>query len=229
MHVTERLDKETARDYALRILKDNIIRIELEPGSMVSEKEIATELGLSRTPIREALIELSKSQIVEIFPQRGSMISLIDYDLVEEAYFTRVVMEKAIVELACEKMTDKDFVSLEENLMLQEFYVDNTDSFKLLELDNEFHMKLFQICNKRQCYEMVRSMSVHFDRVRSLSLKSFRYLERVKEHRAIANAIKDRNPELAKQIIQKHISSYVIDEEIICKQYPNYIKGYDKK
>lgn len=229
MHVTERLEKETARDYALRILKDNIIRIELEPGSMISEKEIATELGLSRTPIREALIELSKSQIVEIFPQRGSRISLIDYDLVEEAYFTRVVMEKAIVELACEKMTERDFVSLEENLMLQEFYVNNTDSFKLLELDNEFHMKLFQICNKRQCYEMVRSMSVHFDRVRSLSLKASRYARRVEEHRAIVNAIKERNPELAKQIIQKHISSYVVDEKGICEKYPHYIKDYEKK
>ena len=229
MHITERLEKETARDYALRILKDNIIRIELEPGSMISEKEIATELGLSRTPIREALIELSKSQIVEIFPQRGSMISLIDYDLVEEAYFTRVVMEKAIVELACEKMTDKDLVSLEENLMLQEFYVNNTDSFKLLELDNEFHMKLFQICNKRQSYEMVRSMSVHFDRVRSLSLKASRYAGRVEEHRAIVSAIKERSPELAKQIIQKHISSYVVDEKDIYEKYPNFIKSYQKK
>lgn len=228
MHITERLDKETARDYALRILKDNIIRIELEPGSMISEKEIATELGLSRTPIREALIELSKSQIVEIFPQRGSMISLIDYDLVEEAYFARVVMEKAIVELACEKATDKDLLTLEENLMLQEFYLNNTDSFKLLELDNEFHMKLFQICNKKQCYEMVRSMSVHFDRVRSLSLRSSRYTGRVEEHRAIVSAIKERNPDLAKEIIQKHISSYVVDEKDICEKYPDYIKGYNK-
>lgn len=228
MYITERLDKETARDYALRTLKDNIIRIELEPGSMVSEKEIATELGLSRTPIREALIELSKSQIVEIYPQRGSMISLIDYDLVEEAYFTRVVMEKAIVDIACEKMTESDFVRLEENLMLQEFYLDYSQPFKLLELDNEFHMLLFQACNKRQCYEMVRSISLHFDRVRTLSVKAFRDTGRVEEHRAIAKAIKDKDAELAKQIIEKHISSYAVDEKAIREKYPMYIKGYAK-
>ena len=119
------------------------------------------------------------------------MISLIDYDLVEEAYFTRVVMEKAIVDLACEKMTEADFVRLDENLMLQEFYLDYSQPFKLLELDNEFHMLLFQACNKRQCYEMVRSISLHFDRVRSLSVKAFRDTGRVEEHRAIAKAIKE--------------------------------------
>ena len=69
MHITERLPRETGRDYALRILKDNIVRLELEPGSMVSENELASELGLSRTPVREALIELSKVNIVEIYPQ----------------------------------------------------------------------------------------------------------------------------------------------------------------
>lgn len=224
MYITERLDKETARDYALRVIKDNIIRVELVPGSMVSEKEISAELGLSRTPVREALIELSKSQIVEIFPQRGSMVSLIDYSLVDEAHFVRVVMEKAIVELACEMIKEEDFIGLEENLMLQEFYVDSPAPFKLLELDNEFHMKLYQICNKMQCYEMVRSMSVHFDRVRSLSLSTVKENRTVKDHRAIANAIKERNAEEAKRIIEKHISRYVVDEQGIYEKYPNYFK-----
>lgn len=225
MYITERLERETARDYALRIIKDNIIRIELEPGSMLSEKEIAIELGLSRTPVREALIELSKSQIVEIFPQKGSMVSLIDYNLVEEAYFTRLVMEKAIVELACHRAKEEDFIRLEENLMLQEFYLDYPAPFKLLELDNEFHMKLYEICQKMQCYEMVRSMSVHFDRVRSLSLTSVKDLKTVKDHRCIIEAIKEKNVQLAVQIIEKHISRYVVDEEAICKKYPQYIKN----
>jgi len=225
MYITERLEKETARDYALRMIKDNIIRIELEPGSMVSEKEIAMELGLSRTPVREALIELSKSQIVEIFPQKGSKVSLIDYDLVEEAYFTRVVMEKAIVKLACERSTVEDFVGLEENLMLQEFYIDYPESYKFLQLDNEFHMKLYQICNKMRCYEMVRSMSIHFDRVRSLSLTTVKNLKNIQDHRAITEAIKQRDVKLAQQIIEKHISRYVIDEAAICEKYPQYIKG----
>ena len=87
MHISERNPKETARDYALRTLRDNIVRLELEPGSMVSENVLASEMGLSRTPVREALIELSKVKIVEILSQRGCLISLVDYALVEESRF----------------------------------------------------------------------------------------------------------------------------------------------
>ena len=89
MYLTERLPRETGRDYALRMLKDNIVRLELKPGSLVSENELAAEMGLSRTPVREALIELSKVKIVEIYPQRGSAIARIDCHMVEEAKFMR--------------------------------------------------------------------------------------------------------------------------------------------
>ena len=74
MIIKERTGRETGRNYALRILKENIVMLELEPGSRISENELAQELGVSRTPVREALIELSKSKIVEIFPQKGSFI-----------------------------------------------------------------------------------------------------------------------------------------------------------
>lgn len=224
MYLTERKERETGRDYALRTLKDNIIRLELKPGSMLSENEIASELGLSRTPVREALIELSKSQIVEILPQRGSMVSLIDYSLVEESCFIRMVMEKAIVELACELAQEKDFTVLEENLLLQEFYLNNSSPFKLLELDNAFHMELFKICKKLQSYNMVNSMSLHFDRVRSMSLNTVKDLKLVSDHREIAKAIRERNPELAKQLMEKHLSRYKIDEEVIRKNYPDCFK-----
>ena len=84
MKVTERYPRETGRDYALRIIKDNIIRLELPPGALISENELAAELGLSRTPVREALIELSKVSVIEIQPQKKSVVALIDYDLIED-------------------------------------------------------------------------------------------------------------------------------------------------
>ena len=74
MHISERLPRESSRDYALRIIKDNIISLRLEPGSQISENELATEMGLSRTPVREALIELAKVKIIETYPQRKSRL-----------------------------------------------------------------------------------------------------------------------------------------------------------
>ena len=95
MYVTEQLARENGRDYALRTLKENIIRLELEPGSSISDREVASQLSLSRTPVREALLELAKSKVIDIYPQKGSVVSLIDYELVEEAYFIRNVLETA--------------------------------------------------------------------------------------------------------------------------------------
>lgn len=85
MFKEEQKPNETARDYAFRILRENIVSLKLKPGAAVSEKELADELGISRTPVREALIELSKMRVVEIFPQKKSKIALIDLELVEEA------------------------------------------------------------------------------------------------------------------------------------------------
>ena len=75
------------------MLKENIISMELKPGAMVSENELAAQLGLSRTPVREALMDMAQYGLVDILPQRGSRISLIDYALVEEARFAREVLE----------------------------------------------------------------------------------------------------------------------------------------
>ena len=119
MRLLARRMRETGREYALRNLKNNIIHLELKPGSMVSESELAAQMGLSRTPVREALMELSKVRLVDVYPQRGSAVALIDYDLVEEARFMRSVLEGAVVELDCDVVTDDDLAMLEENIALQ--------------------------------------------------------------------------------------------------------------
>ncbi|MDD4039216.1 MAG: GntR family transcriptional regulator, partial [Sphaerochaeta sp.] len=108
MIIETKQPKETAAEYALRVLKENIISLDLAPGSMVSENEIAAQLGISRTPVREALIELSRVGIVQIMPQKGSRINLIDYGMVEESRFLRLVLEREVVKLICMNETRAD-------------------------------------------------------------------------------------------------------------------------
>lgn len=224
MQIKERLAKETSREYAYRVLKNNIIMLELEPGSLVSENALSAELGLSRTPVREALIELSKTQIVEIYPQKGSHISKIDYNLVEEARFLRLVLEKAVVELACEISKPEALHELEENLKLQEFYLHNVSPDKLLELDNEFHKGLFLLVNKLQTYRLMDSMMAHFDRLRTVSIKSVRDIKIVEDHQDILAAIHKHDKEQAADIIGKHLSRYKIEEKELREHYPQYFK-----
>ncbi|GLC78743.1 GntR family transcriptional regulator [Lacrimispora brassicae] len=224
MRLTERYSKETGREYALRMLKDNIIHLDLIPGSMLSENELSSEMHLSRTPVREALIELSKVKIVEIYPQKGSAVALIDYNLVEEARFMRNVLECAVVELACKMAGEEAVMELRENVKLQEFYMENRSPERLLNLDDEFHRLLFHITGKDQVYQLMDSITIHFDRIRSMSLMAVKDLKTISDHQAIVEAIAAKDGETAKEVMEKHLSRYKIDEEALRKEYPGYFR-----
>ena len=219
MRLLERYPRENGREYALRVIKNNIIRLELAPGSRVSEKNLADEMGLSRTPVREALIELARGGIVEIYPQRGSMVALIDYSLVEEARIMRSVMENAVVRLVCEMAKPEDILKLGENLKLQEFYLDSTDAGRLMELDDDFHKLLFDIAQKSQSYLLMQNLTLHFDRVRNMALSAVKELKIVQDHQAIVEAIRQHDAERAGELMEIHLSRYKIDEEAIRRKY----------
>lgn len=224
MHIAERLNGESGRDYAMRVLKDNIIRLELEPGSIISDRELAAEMSLSRTPVREAFLELAKVKIVEIYPQRGTMVSFIDYNLVEEARFIRSVLEVAVVRQVCGQITPEQLEQLESNISLQKFYHQNPSAEKMLELDNEFHRMLFWIANKRQAYEMMDRFTIHFDRVRNLAISAVKEHKWMEEHIRIFEAVRDNDPELAAGRMETHLKRYQVDEGTIRQSYPQYFK-----
>ncbi|MCD8224849.1 MAG: GntR family transcriptional regulator [Clostridiales bacterium] len=219
MRVEKRQALENGRDYALRILKNNIIDLTLKPGSMVNEKELAANLELSRTPVREALQELARSEIIKILPQRGIQISLIDYNFVEEIQFARNSLENAVLDFLCNNdITEKDRKILEENVILQEFHLDNRE--KLMDLDNCFHRELFRIAGKVHLYEMMQYYSIHFDRVREMALHTVKDLKIVNDHRQIYEAIVRQDAASAKACMDEHLSRYHMDEKGIRELYP---------
>ena len=207
------------------MLKENIISLELKPGSSISENELARELGISRTPVREAIIDLNKALIVEIYPQRGSYIALIDGDLVEESRFMRKVLDTAVIELACAMATEEDISLLEDNVKLQEYYLQNVAADKILELDNEFHKMIFSITKKERIYAMKSTLMIHYDRVRTLSMVAVKDMKIVNDHRMMLEAIRNNDPVQASQLVEKHLNRYQIDETEIRKKYPEYFKN----
>lgn len=222
MRVSERFPRETGRDYALRMLKENIINLELAPGSAISENELAAELGLSRTPVREALIELSKVKIVDVQPQKKSMVSYIDYDMVEEARFMRKHLECAVAELACGMASGEDIERLSENVKLQNYYLESGSAEQLMRLDDQFHQTLFEIAQKPQVFAMIQNISIHFDRVRRMALDSVKDLKIVRDHAGITLAIRENRPEEARALMEKHLSRYKVDAAAVRSKYPQY-------
>ena len=225
MNITPKKNDETGRAYALRILKQNITDTTLIPGAILSENELSKMLGLSRVPVREALIELSQSDIVEILPQRGSRVALIDLKLVEEAGFFRRTLECAVVRLVCEKaaagsLSDDFLLTIKANLNMQDFYLENPAPDKLMELDNEFHHLLFSCVDKERCYRMCCDMGIHFDRIRHLALHTVKEL--VGDHHDILSAICACDADRAYALMAAHLTRFEIDEKLIKNKYPEY-------
>lgn len=222
MIALEKKSYENARAYALRVLLYNIIHLELEPGQAISENEVSSALNLSRTPVREALIELSKNGLVDIQPQRGSYISKINYDIIEESRFMRVVLEVAILKLACINIPPEYFIRLKGNIEEQKLSIEHNDKLLLLSLDNEFHKLLFDAVGKQWTYNVISTQMVHFDRLRVLTLKTLKNNRTVEDHENILYAIERHDTELAEILMTKHLDRHKLDKEELTKLYPTY-------
>ncbi|OOF61475.1 GntR family transcriptional regulator [Rodentibacter sp. Ppn85] len=214
--------RENSRDYAYRVIRDMIVNMDLEPGSKVSETELAELLGLSRTPVREALIDLARNGAVTIQPQKGTFISLIDPLLIEEARFLRLTIEKEVVALLCEEQYKEQLNVLEESISLQEFYLNQSNYEKFLELDDEFHQTFFQLTNKSRIYSLMKGLNIHFDRARVSVFKKKPSIKTLEEHKLILSAIRAQNKELAKKHLEQHLAQYELDKDNFEKEYSHY-------
>ena len=196
MKILERQPSEKARSYAIRVLLYNITALELPPGSSVSENEVSSVMNISRTPVREALIELSRMDLV---------------------------LETAIVKLACEQGISSYYMELLEKNLRQESSLSNTQDFSVqLELDNHFHQLLFESVGKSRTFDIIYSQMIHFDRLRILSLKSWQDARVVKDHQNILYAIRQKDSELAEMLITRHLTRFQVEKAELTKRYPDY-------
>lgn len=224
INITERFPYESGRDYACRIIKENIITLELTPGSLVSEKELAQQLDLSRTPIREALIDLAKVGIVEVLPQRGSRISFIDYQMVDEAQFMRNALELAVCQRLCPTADLDRLAPLLESIQQQEQCLTRGDLQGFFRHDDQFHALLFQISGLTHAHDLIGSFLVHFDRVRNLALRVAEPEQLLTDHRNLIFALLAHDQPLVAKLVETHLSRYRVDESAIRRQYPDYLK-----
>ena len=227
MKIEKKRPGENARMYAHRIILDNIINLELPPGSAISENDLSVSLNLSRTPVREALIEMTRLDLVKIYPQKGSFVSKIDYDLIEESKFIRLSLELAALRLLCEQGIPADVLALfHKNLEAQRRYVQNPGVYNtMLELDNEFHKLIFQAVNKKRTSDFIRTHMVHFDRLRVLAyrmLKTEKNEQTLNDHENIMYAMEKRDAELAEMVMSRHLTRHLFDKNELDRICPDY-------
>ena len=227
--VLERERYESTRDYAIRCLSYNIVNLHLKPGQLVSESIISELLELSRTPVREAFFDLSKSGLLKIMPQRGTRVAHIDLDLVEEARFARWAIERCIVQQLTETRTDYDIVELKNNLEKQLACQEAKDAQQFLEIDNTFHKLLFRFCQKESVYNYLKRLRVHFDRVRKLHIERMDMARIINDHTELTNAIEARDKTKSLEVIDRHLTRVIDDLHYLKLQYPDYFLNKKKR
>lgn len=227
MVLYEKLDKETGKDYVYRVLKDNIMCLELKPGELLSESDLAKKLNVSRTPIREVLIKLKTEKLIEVKPQAGTYVSLIDWNLIEEAIFIRYNLEKEALKEACENFSEHILMEMENCLFAQKLVAQKGDN--LLEfhnLDKEFHRLLFVGINKGNVWECVCNISTHYNRMRLLAEMKLNKDFLVDQHITYLDIIKNKNSDIIDDVVSRHIKEPVEQWKKLTKEdaeIANYI------
>lgn len=215
----------SAREYVYETLKKSIVLLSLKPGQSITEQEVAEKLSVSRTPVREAFIRLAQEGLLETYPQRGTVVSLIDLDRVDEARFMRRTLEKAILRLACDSFPQELAFELRANLALQEVCLEERNFLRLFELDEEFHRLIYRGCKKERIWDLIAQMNADFRRIRVLKLSlGIGVGEVVKQHREIAGAIFDRDVARVEELVETHLRQNDPDFERLRKEYPEYFK-----
>lgn len=210
MILYDKLDKENGKDYVYRVLKDNIMCLELKPGELLSESDLAKKLNVSRTPIREVLIKLKAEKLIEVKPQAGTYVSLIDWNLIEETIFIRYNLEKEALKEACENFSDDILMEMEKCLFAQKLIAQKGDN--LLEfhnLDKEYHRLLFVGINKSNVWESICNISTHYNRMRLLAEMKLNKEFLVDQHITYLDIIKNKDSNIIDEVVSHHIKEPV--------------------
>jgi len=221
-----RKQSSSAREAVYKSLKTNIILLHLKPGQVITEQQIAETLSVSRTPVREAFIKLAHEGLLETYPQKGTMVSLIDMERVEEARFMRRILEKEILRLACQQFPEKMVFELRSNLALQEICLEEENFLRLFELDEEFHRIIYRGCNKERIWDLVSQISADFKRIRVLKLSSsINVKEVVKQHQEILSVILKQETTRINNLVEEHLHTKDSELKSLYKLYPEYFKS----
>jgi DNA-binding GntR family transcriptional regulator len=188
-------------------LRRLIIALELPPGSRLSEQDIAERHGVSRQPVREALIGLARTRLVEIQPQRGTTVVKISVRKMMEARFVREAIETAVVRRACASFDQQSRERINDLLEMQEHAARRDDHDSFQRYDELFHIALAEGAGCPLAWEAVQDIKAHMDRVCQLTLPNPEaMLPLIDQHRTIVAAIDARDEDAAAEAMRHHLT-----------------------
>ena len=211
----EEPDQYSLRGKVFKKLREDILNGHYNRDDELREAAIGEELGVSRTPVREAFRQLELEGLIRIVPNKGAYVTGISSSDVADIYEIRSLLEGLCARWATKRMTKEQIEELEEIILLSEFHLSKSHFDQLIELDNRFHMKMYEACDSKILIHLLKDFHQYVQKERQQTLSNIeRSRDAVAEHKSIMEAMRDKNAELAEQLADKHI----------CNAYQNMIK-----
>lgn len=189
-------------------IEEKIISGEYKSGEQITEMRLSSELGVSRTPVREALAMLEKDGLIELIPNKGAVVRGISESDLVDIYAIRERLEGLCALLCAERIDDKGQRELSDIVELSEFYLSKGDAEKLSELDSRFHACIYAHCGSRMLQKILSDLHRAIGAYRRRSIENpERTSKSVAEHRRIYEAIKDNDSALSEELMSQHINA----------------------
>lgn len=196
------------REVVFESLREAIITGLLRPGERLMEVQVAEELGVSRTPVREAIRKLELEGLVVMLPRRGAYVAGISVKDIADVFEVRAALEALAASLAAERITDAELEDLERSLVEITKISDTQDIGTIVARDTSFHDIIYRASRNSWLIQIISNLQDQIQRFRMTTLsRPGRTKEAVEEHKKIVEAISDRNSELAAQLAREHIEN----------------------
>lgn len=196
------------RELVFEALREAIINGQLEPGERLMEIQLADELGVSRTPIREAIRKLELEGLVLMVPRKGAYVASLSMKDVAEVFEIRGALEGLAAALAAERITDEELENLERQFVKSVELIDKADLKGMVEVDTGFHQILYQASRNERLAQIISNLREQIQVFRQTSLSyPGRMKIALKEHRGIVDAVSARDSETARKLAQDHIEN----------------------
>lgn len=205
------------------VLRKLIVTNVMQPGGSISVVDLAKELSISRQPIRDALIKLAEEGLVEIRPQRGTVVRKIDYNAVLDARFIREAIESDIVKIVANERT-KDMVADLRTQIKEQRTAGQESPAKFTLLDEHFHKTLAVYAGKASAWSFVEGLRSQLDRVRYLSLSHFPVNKLIDQHTKIVDQIEAGSVSGSEDAMRTHLREILLDLPTILKTAPDFFE-----
>ena len=196
------------RQRIFRQIQNDILNGVYEPGENLIETKLSEELGVSRTPVREALRQLELEGLVQSVPNKGVTVKGVSADDIRDIYTIRMLIEGLAARWATEKITAEELDELKEAVDLEEFYTMKKDYSRLLKLDTRFHDIIFKASKSMPLMHTLSTFHHYIQKARKISMSSAkRAAEVLNEHKAIMQAIIDKDADRAEKLTTAHVKN----------------------